>query len=333
MAVLVTGGAGYIGGHVVLGLLDSGEEPIVIDDMSNGVAWAVPPGVLFIQGDIGDFDTVVRVVQDHKVDAIMHFAARLICPRFYNDPLEYYRSNTEKSATLLLAVQKLAVAHFIFSSTAAIYGNSPINPVPESASLAPISAYGSSKLMTEVMLSDLATVTNLNFVILRYFNVAGADPRGRYGQSSTKTTLLVQIAVQAALGIRPFIEIYGDDYPTADGTCVRDYIHVNDLVAAHLTALRHLRAGGKNLTANCGYGRGYSVKEILDMVQYVSGRNFERRIGPRRRNDVAAIYADARLIGRELGWQPRYHDLSTIVEHALNWEMHMQSNGRYDRQS
>ena len=329
MTVLVTGGAGYIGGHMVLGLLDAGEEPVVIDDMSNGVPWAIPNGVRFVLGDSGDYETVARTIAKYDVDAVVHFAARLITPQYYDDPLEYYHANTVKSRTLLSAVQNLGVKHFIFSSTAAVYGNPPINPVPETAPLAPISAYGSSKLMTEVMLSDLAAVRDLRYVTLRYFNVAGADPGGRYGQSTTKTTLLVQIAAQVALGIRPFIEIYGDDYPTADGTCIRDYIHVSDLVDAHLAALHHLRNTGKNLVANCGYGRGYSVKQVLDITQKVAGRDFERRIGPRRRGDAVEVVAEAKLIRKELGWSPRYADLATIVEHALRWEEQLQRNYRF----
>ena len=329
MTVLVTGGAGYIGGHMVLGLLDAGEEPVVIDDMSNGVPWAIPNGVRFVLGDSGDYETVARTIAKYDVDAVVHFAARLITPQYYDDPLEYYHANTVKSRTLLSAVQNLGVKHFIFSSTAAVYGNPPINPIPETAPLAPISAYGSSKLMTEIMLGDLAAVRDLRYVTLRYFNVAGADPGGRYGQSTTKTTLLVQIAAQVALGIRPFIEIYGDDYPTADGTCIRDYIHVSDLVDAHLAALHHLRNTGKNLVANCGYGRGYSVKQVLDITQKVAGRDFERRIGPRRRGDAVEVVAEAKLIRKELGWSPRYADLATIVEHALRWEEQLQRNYRF----
>src|SRR5262245_31061998 len=330
MTVLVTGGAGYIGGHMVLGLLDAGEKPVIIDNMSNGVPWAIPHGVPFVLGDSGDYETVARTIEKYKVDAVIHFAARLITPQFYDDPLEYYHANTVKSRTLLSAVQNLGIKHFIFSSTAAVYGNPPMNPVPETAPLAPISAYGTSKLMTEMMLRDVAAVRDLKYVALRYFNVAGADPKGRYGQSTTKTTLLVQIAAQVALGIRPAIEISGDDYPTVDGTCVRDYIHVSDLVDAHLAALHHLRAGGKNLIANCGYGRGYSVKQVLDMTQRVSGRSFERKIGPRRLGDAVEVVAEANLIRATLGWRPRYDDLATIVEHALQWEEQLRKKYRFE---
>jgi len=333
MTVLVTGGAGYIGGHMVLGLLDAGEEPVVIDDMSNGVPWAIPDGVPFVLGDSGDYETIARVIATHKVDAVIHLAARLITPQFYDDPLEYYYANTVKSRTLLSAVQNLDIRHFVFSSTAAVYGNPTVNPVPETVPPSPISAYGSSKLMTEMMLRDVAAVHDLKYVTLRYFNVAGADPSGRYGQSTTKTTLLVQIAAQAALGVRPYIEIFGEDYPTADGTCVRDYIHVTDLIDAHLAALRHLRTGGKNLIANCGYGRGYSVKQVLDMAERVSGRSFERRIGPRRHGDAVEVVAEAKLIRKELGWSPRYADLETIVEHALRWEERLQKSYRLNSSS
>jgi UDP-glucose 4-epimerase len=208
-----------------------------------------------------------------------------------------------------------------------VYGNTAVNPVPETAPLAPTSPYGSSKLMTETMLRDLAAIGQPTFVIFRYFNVAGADPQGRFGQSSVRTSLLVQIAAQAALGIRPFIEIYGHDYPTPDGTCIRDFVHVSDLVDAHLSALRHLRKGGRNLTLNCGYGRGYSVKEILDTTEQIAGRRFERRIAPRRRGDVTEVFADSRLIRAELGWQPRYDDLATIIDHALRWETTMRRQG------
>ena len=330
MTVLVTGGAGYIGGHMVLGLLDAGEEPVVIDNMSNGFPWAIPRGVRCVVGDSGDYETVARAMQKYNVDAVIHFAARLITPEFYDDPLEYYHANTAKSRTLLSAVQNLGVKHFIFSSTAAVYGNPPMNPVPESAPLAPISPYGRSKLMIETMLQDVASVGDLQFVALRYFNVAGSDPMGRYGQSSTKNTLLVQIAAQVALGVRPYVEIYGNDYPTSDGTCVRDYIHVTDLIDAHMAALRHLRAGRGSLIANCGYGRGYSVKQVLDMTERVSGRGFERRIGPRRRGDAVEVVAEANLIRATLGWQPRYDDLATIVEHALDWEEQLRSKYRFE---
>ena len=320
MSILVTGGAGYIGGHLLLALRDAGETVVAVDDLSNGTPGAIPAGVPFVQGDIGDEPLVSRVMREHRVDTVMHLAARLIAPAYYDDPLEYYRTNTAKTCALLSAAKACAVRHVVFSSTAAVYGNAPANPVREDAPLAPVSAYGASKLMVERMLQDLAAASPIGYAILRYFNVAGADPLGRHGQSSTRTSLLVQIAVQAALGIRPYVEIYGNDYPTPDGTCIRDYIHVTDLVAAHLAALRHLRRGGASFIGNCGYGHGYSVSEILDMAERTTGRPIERRIAPRRRGDVTEVYADATFVRSTLEWQPRYDDLATIVEHAARWE-------------
>lgn len=324
MSILVTGAAGYIGGHMLLALRDAGEEVVAIDDLSNGVPWAIPPGVAFVKGDVGDEARVSRIMREHRVDTLMHFAARLIEPAYYDDPLEYYRNNTSKTCSLLSAAKACEVRHVVFSSTAAVYGNPPEGPVPEGAPLAPISAYGASKLMSERMLQDLAAASPIRYAILRYFNVAGADPQGRYGQSSTRTTLLVQIAVQAALGIRPYIEIYGNDYPTRDGTCIRDYIHVTDLVDAHVAALRRLRSGGGSFIANCGYGHGYSVNEVLDMAVRVTGRHIERRIGPRRRGDVTEAFADPTFIRSTLDWKPQYDDLGMIVEHAAKWEMNLQ---------
>jgi UDP-glucose 4-epimerase len=324
MSILVTGGAGYIGGHLLLALRDAGETMVVVDDLSNGMPWAIPAGVPFVRGDIGDEPLVRGIMREHRVDTLMHLAARLIGPARDGDPLEYYRTNTAKTCALLSAATACAVRHVVFSSTAAVYGNAPVNPVREDAPLAPLSAYGASKLMAERMLQDLAAASPIGYAILRYFNVAGADPLGRYGQSSTRTTLLVQIAVQAALGIRPCVEIYGNDYPTPDGTCIRDYIHVADLVEAHLAALRHLRGGGASFVGNCGYGHGYSVSEILDMAERTTGHRVERRIAPRRGGDVTEVYADASYIRSTLDWRPRYDDLATIVEHAARWEMQRQ---------
>jgi UDP-glucose 4-epimerase len=280
--------------------------------------------VPFVQGDVGDEPLLRRIMREHRVDTVMHFAARLIEPAYYDDPLEYYRNNTVKTCSLLSAAKACEVRHVVFSSTAAVYGNPPAGPVAEDAPLVPISAYGASKLMSERMLQDLAAASAIRYAILRYFNVAGADPQGRYGQSTTRTTLLVQIAVQAALGIRPYIEIYGTDYPTPDGTCIRDYIHVTDLAEAHLAALRHLRSGGGNLIANCGYGHGYSVSEVLDMADRVTGRQIDRRIAPRRRGDVTVAYANPTFIRSALDWTPRYDDLAMIVEHAAKWERQLQ---------
>lgn len=330
MATLVTGGAGYIGGHMVLKLLDMGEKVVVIDDMSNGVPWAVPPGVPFVLGDVGDYETVAKVVAEHGIDEIIHFAGRLISPAYYTTPLVYYQQNTVASRTLLQVATDFGIRKFIFSATAAVYGNPKANPVSELADIAPTGPYGSSKWMVEVMLKDVAQVSDLKYAALRYFNVAGADPQGRYGQSTTKTTLLVQIAVQSALGVRNGIDIFGSDYPTIDGTCVRDYLHVSDLIDAHVAALEHLRAGGENVTVNCGYGHGYSVLQVVEMAKKVSGSDFEVRMGPRRRGDAIEVVADPTLIRNTLQWTPRWDDLEQIVTHAFRWEQKMMDSYRFE---
>jgi UDP-glucose 4-epimerase len=333
MTILVTGGAGYIGGHMVLGLLDRGITPVVIDDMSNGVPWALRPGVPFYHGDVGNYELLSHIIRAHEVDTIIHFAARLITPEYYDKPLEFYNQNTVKSRTLLQAATDHDITKFIFSATAAVYGNPKVNPVPETAEVAPISAYGMSKYVTECMLADVSTVSDLRYVALRYFNVAGADPAGRYGQSTTKTTLLVQIAVQHALGVRGEMEVFGTDYPTVDGTCVRDYIHVTDLIDAHLSALDYLGNGGENLLCNVGYGRGFSVKQVIDMAKQVSGADFPVRYGPRRRGDAIEVVAEANRVRERLNWKPRYDDLRTIVEHALAWERKLKNNYLFDNRN
>ena len=330
MTILVTGGAGYIGGHMVLGLLDRGVTPVVIDDMSNGVPWALRPGVPFHHGDVGNYELLSHIIRTHGIDTIIHFAARLITPEYYDKPLEFYNQNTVKSRTLLQAATDHGIDKFIFSATAAVYGNPKVNPVPETAEIAPISAYGLSKWVTERMLADVSEVGDLRYVALRYFNVAGADPAARYGQSTTKTTLLVQIAVQHALGVRGEMEVFGTDYPTVDGTCVRDYIHVTDLIDAHLSALDHLSAGGGNLVCNVGYGRGFSVKQVIDTVKQVSGADFPVRYGPRRRGDAIEVVAEANRVRERLNWRPRHDDLRTIVEHALAWERKLVENYGFD---
>src|SRR5467141_3595985 len=255
MAILITGGAGFIGGHTVLALLDRGEIPIVLDDLSTGNRAAVPPGVPFFAGDVGDTELVLRLVQNHRIDAILHFAAKIVVPESVADPLNYYFNNTVKTHALLQAAVRGNVRHFVFSSTAAVYGNPSVTPVSEEAIPAPLSPYGMSKLMSEQMLRDASAAYGLNHVILRYFNVSGADPAGRHGQSTPNATHLIKVALEAALGRRSHMSIYGDDYPTSDGTCVRDYIHVSDLANAHLAALDYLRRGGESSTLNCGYGR------------------------------------------------------------------------------
>ena len=320
MSLLVTGGAGYIGSHMVLELLDAGEQVVVLDNLSTGFGQAIPDGVPPVVGDVGDQVLVSRLISEYGVEAIIHFAASLIVPESVRDPLAYYRNNTVNSRALIESAVKGGVKHFIFSSTAAVYGNPAMVPVAEAGPTGPISPYGSSKLMTETILRDAGQAYGLGYMILRYFNVAGADPKGRAGQSTKDATHLIKVAVEAALGLRPKVEIFGTDYPTPDGTCIRDYIHVSDLVQAHSEALRHLRSGGRSLTLNCGYGHGFSVREVLDTVKKVSGVDFRVENAARRSGDPAQIIAETRLIRETLGWRPQFDDLSTIVAHALAWE-------------
>jgi UDP-glucose 4-epimerase len=320
MAVLVTGGAGYIGSHAVLALVDSGARVVVLDDLSTGRRETVHPAARLIVGDVADSYLVMRIVAEYGVHEIIHFAAKLIVPDSVADPLGYYLANTVKTRALLAAAISAGVGRYVFSSTAAVYGTPAENPVGEDSPTNPISPYGSSKLMSEWMLRDAATAHGISYVALRYFNVAGADPEKRSGQTSPVSTHLIKVACEAATGKRARLDVYGDDYPTPDGTCVRDYIHVTDLAAAHVDALRHLRDGGRNLTLNCGYGRGYSVLEVIDAVKRVSGANFPVHVGPRRAGDPAALVARAERIRAELGWQPEYDDLSKIVADALAWE-------------
>jgi UDP-glucose 4-epimerase len=331
MTILVTGGAGYIGGHMGLALADRGERFVVLDDMSNGVPWAIPADVPLVIGSTGDYQKVLQTIREQEVDTILHFAATLITPDLYLKPLEYYRINAANGRALLQAAADAGVDKFIYSATSAVYGDPEVNPVSERALVAPKTPYGKSKLVTEMMLKDLSDVSDLRFVALRYFNVAGADPAGRYGQSTTKTTLLVQIAVQCALGIREGLEIFGTDYPTRDGTCVRDYLHVTDLIDAHVLALDHLRGGGGNLTLNVGYGHGFSVRDIIDTVKRVTGREFPVREGPRRLGDPVEVVAEAQLIRETLGWSPCHDDIETIVRHAHQWELRMEERRALDR--
>ena len=320
MTILITGGAGFIGGHTVLAFLDRGEIPIVLDDLSTGSRAAVPSGVPFFVGDVADTELVLRIVKNHKIDAILHFAAKIIVPESVADPLDYYLSNTVKTHALLQAAVRGNVKHFVFSSSAAVYGNPSITPVCETADPAPLSPYGRSKLMSEYMLVDAGAASDLRHVALRYFNVAGADPAGRHGQSTPGATHLIKVALETALGRRPYMSIYGNDYPTPDGTCVRDYVHVSDLARAHVAALDHLRDGGESRTLNCGYGRGYSVREVVDAVRMVAGVDFETRQAPRRAGDPASIVANSDQL-MKLGWKPELNDLPKMIEHAHNWEM------------
>jgi UDP-glucose 4-epimerase len=320
MNVLVTGGAGYIGGHMVLALLDAGHKPIVFDNLSTGFRWSVPEGVPLVVGDIGDFELVLRTLQAYQIDAIAHFAAKLVVPESVTDPLGYYLNNTVKSRSLMAAAVAAGIKKFVFSSTAAVYGNASDKPLGEDAPLAPLSPYGSSKQLTEVMLRDVAAAHDMRYVILRYFNVAGSDPAMRHGQSTSNATHLIKVAIQTALGMRSHMEVFGSDYPTPDGTCIRDYIHVTDLIAAHMLALNHLDQGGESLVVNCGYGHGYSVSEVIETVRKVSGKPVEARFAPRRAGDPVTIVADSARIRSRLGWEPRHDDLASIVDHSLRWE-------------
>jgi UDP-glucose 4-epimerase len=326
MTVLVTGGAGYIGSHMVLALIDAGEDVVVLDDLSTGFKRAVHPKAKLVIGDVADEKLVASLIKENGINAVIHFAARIVVPDSVADPLGYYLANTVKTRALLAAVVNAGVKHFVFSSTAAVYGMPEENPVGEDARLAPMSPYGRSKLISEWMLEDTAAAHGLRYVALRYFNVAGADPEGRTGQSTAGATHLIKVACETALGKRNRMSVFGTDYPTDDGTCVRDYIHVSDLVAAHLDALKHLRAGGDNLVLNCGYGRGYSVLEVIDTVKQISGKDFPVEMSPRRPGDPAAIVARADKIRATLGWQPRLNDLSKIVSHALAWENTLQNS-------
>ncbi|MHA1553260.1 MAG: UDP-glucose 4-epimerase GalE [Alphaproteobacteria bacterium] len=320
MSVLVTGGGGYIGSHMVWRLVDDGEEVVVLDNFSSGFRWAIAPEAVVIEGDCGDRAVLAKLFVDHQIDAIIHFAGSIVVPESVTNPLAYYFNNTVKSHALITAAVANRVPHFIFSSTAAVYGTPHEVPVDENAPLNPESPYGRSKMMTEAMLMDAGAAHGLGYTALRYFNVAGADPAGRTGQSTKGATHLIKVAVEAALGKREGLKVFGTDYPTPDGTCVRDYIHVSDLVSAHRDALDHLRNGGASLIANCGYGRGYSVLEVVETVRKVSGFDFPVEAADRRPGDPAAIVASPALIQATFGWQPQYQDLERIVADALSWE-------------
>jgi UDP-glucose 4-epimerase len=317
----VTGGAGYIGSHAVLALLDAGWPVVVIDDLSTGFEWAVPAGAVFVRGDIEDQPLLARTVGEHRIGAIMHFAGSVVVPESVENPLKYYRNNTVKSRALIESAVAGGVRHFIFSSTAATYGIPDEVPVRETMRTEPINPYGWSKLMTERMLRDVAAAHPINFCALRYFNVAGADPDGRSGQSTVGATHLIKVAVEAATGKRGHVEVYGTDYDTPDGTGVRDYIHVTDLAAAHLLALERLIAEPEaSHIMNCGYGRGYSVLEVLDAVDRATNARIDRRLSPRRAGDPPSLVADNGRILATLPWRPRRDDLATIVTDALAWE-------------
>ncbi len=328
MTVLVTGGAGYIGSHAVLALRDAGRSVVVVDDLSTGFAWAVPEDVTFVQGDIADQALIARVIAEHGVGAILHFAGSVVVPESVADPLKYYLNNTVKSRALIESAVRGGVKHFIFSSTAATYGVPDRVPVREDMPTQPINPYGWSKLMTERMLADTAFAHPMNYCALRYFNVAGADPKGRAGQSTAGATHLIKVAVEAAIGKRAHVDVYGTDYDTPDGTGVRDYIHVSDLAAAHVAALDALTADpAASHVMNCGYGRGFSVLEVLDSVDRVANLNIARRMQPRRAGDPPALIADNRRILATLPWRPARDDLDMIVADALAWERALAGRG------
>ena len=324
MTVLVTGGAGYIGSHMVHALADAGESVVVLDNLSTGFRSALPSSVPLCIGDVGDQELAAAIMRKHKVDAIIHFAGSIVVPDSVRDPLGYYRNNTVNTRALIESAVNGGVKHFIFSSTAAVYGNPAVLPVREDAPTKPMSPYGTSKLMSEIMLHDVAAAHELRYVILRYFNVAGADPKQRTGQSTPAATHLIKVGVETALGMRPKLDVYGTDYPTPDGTCIRDYIHVSDLARAHSAALAHLRSGGAGMTFNCGYGHGYSVLEVIRAIERVTGRKLPVRMVGRRPGDPVSLVADVSRIRSKLDWSPRFEDLDAIVLHALDWERLLQ---------
>ena len=319
--VLVTGGAGYIGSHAVLALIDAGHCPVVVDNLTTGFRKAIPDGVPFHHGDIANEALVAKIIAEHHVEAILHFAGSIIVPESVTNPLKYYRNNTANSRSIIESAINGGVKHFIFSSTAATYGVPKVSPVREDTPTLPINPYGLSKLMTEYMLRDVASAHDFNYCALRYFNVAGADPQGRTGQSTAGATHLIKVAVEAALGKRGHVSVFGTDYDTNDGTGIRDYIHVSDLAAAHVIALENLFADpARNHTLNCGYGHGYSVLEVLDAVDRVTNLQIPRQFEGRRAGDPDALISDNGEIKKRFGWEPKYDDLDTIVSHALQWE-------------
>jgi UDP-glucose 4-epimerase len=319
MSILVTGGAGYIGSHVVRQLGEGRENVVVLDNLSTGFRSAVLHGKLVI-GDTGDRELVGRVLKEHAITTVMHFAAHTIVPESVSNPLKYYGNNTCSTRSLLQACSDAGVKHFVFSSTAAVYGIPNSGIAAEDSPTQPINPYGTSKLMSEWMLRDLGAATSLRYVVLRYFNVAGSDPGGRIGQSTVNGTLLTKVACETAVGKRPHVSIFGTDYPTNDGTGVRDYIHVEDLASAHLDALEYLRGGGESQTLNCGYGHGYSVREVISMVDRVHGRPIRTIEEPRRAGDPPSLVAQAERIRNILGWAPKHDDLAVIVKSQLAWE-------------
>ena len=317
---MVTGGAGYVGSHVVRALVDGDYPVVVLDDLSTGFADAVADEARFVEGDVGDRGLVERLIEEHGIGAVVHLAATAVVSESVAEPLAYYHNNTVKSRDLVAACLARGVGRFVFSSTAAVYGAPETQPVAEDAPTVPINPYGRSKLAAEWLLEDAAAASGLRDVVLRYFNVAGADPAGRIGQRTRHASHLIKVASEAAVGLRDHIEIYGEDYPTPDGSCVRDYIHVSDVASAHVAALAHLDGAGESLTLNCGYGRGYSVREVLGAVERVAGHHLDIRAAPRRPGDPPELVAAVARITETLGWRPEHADLEVIIRTAMEWE-------------
>jgi UDP-glucose 4-epimerase len=320
MSILVTGGCGYIGSHMVHALADAGERVVVLDNLSTGTRSAIPDSVPLVVGSVGDQALVDRLAREHAVSAVIHFAGSIVVPESVRDPLGYYRNNTANSRTLLECATRHKVRYVVFSSTAAVYGTPPEGRAAEATPTHPINPYGTSKLMTEWMLRDLAHAGGPSYVALRYFNVAGCEPSGRIGQSTPNATLLVKVACEVAVGRRSHVSVFGTDYPTPDGTGLRDYIHVEDLATAHLDALAYLRAGGTPATLNCGYGHGYSVREVLSAVERANGKPLKVIEAARRAGDPPELIAVADEIRQRLGWTPKFDNLDTIVRTSLDWE-------------
>ena len=322
--ILVTGAAGYIGSHTVIALIESGFSPVALDDLSTGSLDLLQDGVPFIKGDVGDIGLIKDVLREHGCGAVIHFAGSIVNPDSFKNPLDYYTNNVSASCNLLKACVAESLDAFIFSSSAAVYGDAKTIPIPENAPTTPVSPYGETKLVTEWIVRDVAVASGMRFAALRYFNVAGADAEGRSGQVGPATHL-IKIAAEAATGLRDSVTVFGNDFDTPDGTCIRDYIHVTDIAAAHVNALEYLQKGGENLTLNCGYGKGYSIREVLEMVNEITDAPILVKAGPRRIGDVGKLIANTDRIGVVLGWKPRYGDLRTIVESALTWEQKLYS--------
>lgn len=324
MTVLVTGGAGYIGSHMAWKLLDQGEDVVVVDNLVTGFEWSVPSKAQLEVGNVGDVSFMRKIFKKHNIEAVIHFAGSVVVPESIEDPLKYYDNNTGATRNLLQVINEVGVDKFIFSSTAAVYGEPMTDgPIREDAMLNPMSPYGSSKLMSEIMVRDLAMASNLRYVMLRYFNVAGCDPKKRTGQSTKGATHLIKIACEAALGKRPNMSVFGTDYDTPDGSCIRDFIHVSDLVGAHYDALKFLRNGGLKFTANCGYSKGYSVLEVIKSVKRIAGNDFPVDLVDRRPGDIPSLTANSNRVVSRLDWKPEHDNLDVIIKTALDWEHHL----------